>query len=46
MEQLYWLAEYDPVKIESYLHIPLWDYWTILDLRLSIFEKQKKLKNN
>ena len=42
MAQLYWIADNDPVKIESYLRLPLWDYWTILDNRINSFEKQKQ----
>ena len=44
MNQLYWLADNDPVKIESYLRIPLWDYWQILDNKLGQFEKDKHKK--
>lgn len=42
MKQLYWLANNDPVKIEQYLKIPLWEFWAILDNQLSILEKEKE----
>lgn len=42
MNQLYWLADNDPVKIEQFLKIPLWEYWQVLNGRLAILEQQKK----
>jgi len=38
------MADNDPVKIDSYFRLPLWDYWQILDNRLAQYEKQKKQK--
>lgn len=42
MNELYQVAGDDPVKIEQYLKIPLWDYWQILNNRIAIQEKQRK----
>lgn len=42
MNQVYWLAGDDPVKIDQYLKIPLWEFWTILNNKLSILEKSKE----
>lgn len=42
MKQLYWFAGDDPGKIDQYLKLPLWEYWTILNTRLSILEEQKQ----
>jgi hypothetical protein len=44
MNQLYWLADNDPAKIEAYLRMPLWEYWTILDNKLGKWEKDKLKK--
>lgn len=41
METLHELAGHDPVKIEAYMRMPIWEYWTILDNKLASFEKQK-----
>lgn len=42
MHQLYWLAGDDPVKIDQYLKLPLWEFWSILNNRLAILEKEKE----
>lgn len=36
------LAGYDPVQILSFERMPIWDYYSILDKRLEIAEKNKK----
>lgn len=41
MSQVYWMAQDDPNKIDAFLKLPLWEYWTIVDNKLSLFEKQK-----
>jgi hypothetical protein len=38
------LADYDPVKIEQYFKMPLWEMWAILDNKLGMLEKSKKKK--
>lgn len=40
MKEIYWLADNDPVKIEKYLNIPIWEYWQILNERTAILQKQ------
>lgn len=42
MDQIYWMADNDPVKIEQFLKLPLWEYWQVLNARLAILHKQKK----
>lgn len=41
MNQLYWLSGDDPVKIDAYMRMPLWEYWTVLNNKLALWEKQK-----
>lgn len=40
MNQIYWLAQDDPGKIDQYLRMPLYEYWTVLDNKLSNFERE------
>ena len=40
--QIHWLADSDPVKIEKYFKMPLFELWTILDNRLALEEKLKQ----
>jgi hypothetical protein len=36
------LAGDDPVKIDQYFKLPLWEYWSILNQRLAILNEEKE----
>lgn len=37
-----WLAGYEPQAIISFEKMPIWDYYTVLDKKIEIVERQKK----
>jgi hypothetical protein len=37
-----WLAGYDPVQMLGFEKMPIWEYYTVLDRKIEIAEKQKK----
>lgn len=41
MGQLYWMADNDPLKVDAFLNMPIWQYWTMLNNRLELYQKQK-----
>lgn len=45
--QLEYMSEGDPLKIEQYLKMPVWTYYTLLNRWLENLEKEaKKRKRN
>lgn len=42
MAQLEYMADGDPLKIEQYLKMPIWTYFTLLDRWLEQLEKDLK----
>lgn len=40
-DQLFWLADNDPGKIEQFRRMPLVEYWSILNTRMELLKKRK-----